>query len=102
MSKKVIGSDKECYLCRLFYDHSNQNHLHRHHLYPGGTSGRRNMSEKYGLAVMLCPMHHNASNEGVHSNRENDLLLKRMGQEYYESHYGSREDFIRDFIKSYL
>jgi hypothetical protein len=47
-------------------------------------------------------MHHNASKEGVHFNKENDLILKRMGQEYYESHYGTREDFIRDFIKSYL
>lgn len=94
--------ENECYLCRLFYGSSNQRGLHTHHIYAGGTSGRRNKSEEYGLTVKLCPMHHNASNEGVHFNKENDLILKRMGQEYYESHYGTREDFIRDFIKSYL
>lgn len=102
MSKSVIGNPNECYLCKLFYGHSNSNHLHRHHLYPGGTSGRRNMSEKYGLAVMLCPMHHNASEQGVHFNQENDLILKQMGQRYYEENIGTREDFIKDFIKSYL
>ena len=60
------------------------------------------MSDKYGLTVKLCPMHHNASNEGVHFNKENDLIIKRMAQEYYEAHIGTREEFIRDFIKSYL
>ena len=94
--------ENECYLCRLFYDHSNQRGLHRHHIYPGGTSGRRKMCDKYDLTVMLCPMHHNASEEGVHFNRENDLILKQMGQRYYEENIGTREEFIRDFIKSYL
>lgn len=94
--------ENECYLCRLFYGHSNTNGLHCHHCFAGGTSGRRAMSEKYGLTVMLCPMHHNASNEGVHFNKENDLIIKRMAQEYYEEHIGTREEFIRDFIKSYL
>jgi hypothetical protein len=47
-------------------------------------------------------MHHNASNEGVHFNKENDLIIKKMAQEYYEKNIGTREDFRRDFIKSYL
>ena len=49
-------------------------------------------------------MHHNASNESVHANPngELDLLLKRKAQEYYEAHIGTREEFIRDFIQSYL
>ena len=94
--------ENECYLCRLFYGRSNTTGLHLHHIFEGGTSGRRKMSDKYGLTVKLCPMHHNASNDGVHFNKENDLILKRMGQKYYEENLGSREDFIRDFIKSYL
>ena len=92
--------ENECYLCRLFYDRSNQNGLHEHHIFEG--TGRRKVSDKYGLTVKLCPMHHNASNEGVHFNKENDLIIKRMAQKYYEENIGSREDFIRDFIKSYL
>lgn len=100
----MLGEKNECYLCRYLYGHSNQRSLAPHHIFEGGTSGRRKTSDKYDLVVMLCPMHHNASNEAVHMkpNGELDTILKRMGQEYYESHYGSREDFRRDFIKSYL
>lgn len=99
----MLGAN-ECYLCRLLYGHSNTSTLHTHHIFEGGTSGRRAMSEKYGLTVRLCPMHHNASNESVHArpNGENDLILKRMAQEYYEANIGTRQDFIRDFLKSYL
>lgn len=92
--------ENECYLCRLFYGSCNQRGLHLHHIFEG--TGRRKMSDKYGLTVKLCPMHHNASNEGVHFNKENDLILKRLGQKYFEEHYGTREDFIDKFIKSYL
>lgn len=98
----MLGKDNECYLCRLFYDSENSRGLHTHHIFEGGTSGRRATSEKYGLTVKLCPMHHNASNEGVHFNRNNDLILKRIGQKYFEENIGSREEFIREFIKSYL
>ena len=31
-----------------------------------------------------------------------DIKLKEMGQKYYESHYGTRQDFICEFGKSYL
>lgn len=90
----VLQSAKECYVCATTYN------LHSHHvLY--GTSNRKK-SEKYGLKVWLCAHHHNMSNEGVHFNKALDLRLKTMAQEYYEEHYGSREDFRREFSKSYL
>ena len=92
--------ENECYLCRLFYGRSNTTGLHLHHIYPG--TARRKLSDKYGLTVKLCPMHHTASSEGVHFNKANDLILKQMAQEYYEANIGSRDDFRRDFIKSYL
>ena len=59
------------------------------------------MSEQYGMKVWLCQEHH-TGNTGVHFNKELDLKLKRMGQEYFENHYGSREVFIRTFGRSYL
>jgi hypothetical protein len=31
-----------------------------------------------------------------------DLKLKTDCQRYYEEHYGMREDFVREFGKSYL
>ena len=42
------------------------------------------------------------SNDGVHFNRELDLKFKRMAQEYYESHYGTRTEFIIEFGRNYL
>lgn len=100
----MLGKKGECIACRYFFGYSNPNGLHKHHVFAGGTSGRRQMSDKYDLTVMLCVWHHELYKEAVH-NRPNtglDLWLKQKAQEYYEEHYGTREDFRRDFIKSYL
>lgn len=94
--------ENECYLCRVLFDIETTRGLETHHCFEGGTSGRRKMSDKYGLTVKLCHYHHTGSAEGVHFNKHNELIVKRMAQKYYEEHIGSREDFIRDFIKSYL
>lgn len=91
----VLTDDLEhCYLCR-------SNQIHIHHVFYG--RAYRKKSEKYGFIVPLHPRWHNMSNDGIHNgNRELDLKFKRMAQEYYESHYGSRTDFILEFGKSYL
>lgn len=98
--KSVLQDKKECYLCRRFYDRENTRSLHLHHVFPG--TSRRKQSEAWGLKIWLCPMHHNASNQGVHFNKENDLLVKQMAQEYFEANLGTREAFRAAFIKSYL
>lgn len=98
----MLGANDECYLCRYLYGLRNTRRLERHHCFEGGTSGRRKMSEKYGLTVMLCYQHHRDSKIGVHFDKKNELIIKRMAQEYYEANIGSRDDFRRDFIKSYL
>lgn len=72
---------------------------HRHHIF--GSSNRKR-SEKYGFIVPLRPDLHNMSNEGVHFNRELDLKFKVMAQEYYEANYGTRDQFRKEFGKSYL
>lgn len=70
-----------------------------HHIFP---SSNRDRSEKYGFVVPLRPdLHPN----GVHAGREAkriDEHLKMMAQTYYECNYGTREDFIKEFGKSYL
>lgn len=73
-----------------------------HHIFPG--NGRRKLCEKYGFIVALRPDYHNMSNYSVHSlpNYGLDLVLKQTAQRYYEEHYGSRRDFIREFGRSYL
>ena len=90
----MLGEKDRCYICGSYI------WLDCHHCIEGGTNGRRQQSDKYGLTVMLCRRCHNE----VHSkpNTGLDLWLKQKAQEYYEEHYGTRDDFRRDFIKSYL
>ena len=92
--ESVIQQEKECWVCK------NTIGLHSHHILYGTAS--RRMSELYGLKVWLCGKHHNMSNEGVHFNKELDLQLKRLAQEYYEANYGCRLDFIDTFGRNYL
>ena len=75
--------------------------VERHHIF-GGSS--RKASEKYGFVVPLRPDLHPNGVMFVRSeeNLQIDQKLKKMAQQYYEAHYGSREDFRKEFGKSYL
>lgn len=88
--KSVIQVEKRCYLCGALEP------LHDHHIF-GGTSNR-SKSEKLGLKVWLCEKHHRK----VHQNGKAMKFLKRKGQKYYEKNIGTREDFIKEFGRSYL
>jgi len=73
--------------------------VERHHIFGAANKAR---SEKYGFIIPLSPeLHPNGANAGQ-SARMVDNSLKRMAQKYYEEHYGTREQFIEEFGKSYL
>ena len=73
--------------------------VERHHIWGGAN---RNNSEKYGFVIPLRPdLHPNGTQAGKNAT-EIDLKLKQMAQEYFEEHYGTREDFRRIFGKSVL
>ncbi len=91
--KSVLQNSKECIIC-------GNPKVHEHHIFFG--TANRDKSEEHGLKVCLCPKHHNMSNEGVHFNRELDLALKIMAQKHYEKYIGTREQFRREFGKSWL
>ena len=96
MLKSILTDDiKHCYV-------TGSNHVHIHHVFPG--TGRRKLCEKYGFIVPLEPRLHNMSNESVHSNPNKglDLQLKQECQRYFEKNYGIRQEFIKEFGKSYL
>ena len=38
----------------------------------------------------------------IHQNREFNLYWKQKAQQYYEEHFGSRDDFRKEFGKSYI
>lgn len=92
MPKSLLSNEKKCYVCGTTRD------LHRHHIYFGSN---RKWSEKYGCWVYLCALHHNMSNNGVHSDRELDLRLKAECQKAFEDIY-SREKFMEVFGKNWL
>ena len=97
----IIQEEKRCFLCGCAFPRGFYDGLEEHHVF-FGTSNRAK-SEKLGLKVWLCgeTCHRNGKN-AVHKNRETDLYVKRKAQEVYELTYGTREDFIREFGKSYL
>lgn len=68
-----------------------------HHIFPGN---KRRKCEKYGFLYALTPQAH----EMVHRypNKMLDLFMKQDAQRWFESHIGSRKDFIEEFGRSYL
>lgn len=98
MSKRlwsVFTDDMEhCYFTGTPY-------CHRHHIFYGPY---RNKSEEYGFVIPLASQLHEFEPESVHGNPNQglDLQLKQMAQQYFEEHYGTREEFIRIFGKNRL
>lgn len=71
--------------------------VERHHIF-SHTSQERKLCEKYGFIAPLRPdLHPN----GVHAGRQAgkiDRDLRRRCYEYYIAHYGTEEDFRREFF----
>lgn len=74
---------------------------HIHHIFCGT---RRKKSEEYGFIIPLAPNLHVCGKGSVHENpnRGIDLRLKIMAQEYYENNIGDRDEFIKEFGKSWI
>lgn len=89
----IIQKEKECLVCHTTIG------LHKHHCIYG--TANRQKSEKYGLTVYLCARHHNGSNYGIHFNKTLDLKIKKLAQTKFEETH-SREEFIKEFGRSYL
>lgn len=83
-------------MCRLMFNVYTPYALEEHHIFKGRN---RQKSEAYGLKVWLCHEHH-AELHGK-DGHDLDLYLQRVGQMKFEE-TGSREDFRREFGKSYI
>ena len=84
MKKSIIQHERQCLICGSW----------NIELYPIFKTS----SEEYGFKVWLCPTHQ----EKRSKDSKLDLELKQLGQKSFEYHYGTREDFIKNFGKSYL
>lgn len=80
--------------------YTGSNIVERHHVF--GASNR-SRSERYGYVVPLRPDYHP---NGVFADKRIakmiDTELKQKCQKHYEANNGTRQDFIREFGKSYL
>lgn len=75
-------------------------YIERHHIFGGSN---RKHSEQYGFVVPLrYDLHPNGARADQRYAKQIDDHLKKMAQDYYENHYGSREKFIRTFGRNYL
>lgn len=75
-------------------------YVERHHIY--GAYNRKK-SEEYGFVVPLrYDLHPNGARADRRYAAQIDEHLKKMGQEYFENNYGTREEFMQIFGRNYL
>ena len=94
MNKSIFEGDSEdrCYICGAY------GHTDEHHVFGGSC---RKISDRYGLVVHLCRSCHSLIHDSANGAKTKQYLHQR-GQIIYEERFGSRQDFIREFIRSYL
>lgn len=92
-AKSILQKEKRCMVCGA------TSGLHLHHVYSG--MANRKISDRHGFVVWLCGKHHNLSNDGVHFNRELDMMIKKAFQREYEKTH-SREEFMALIGRNYL
>ena len=91
--RSILQTKKECKVCGSPY-------VQKHHVYGGA---RRQISEREGCWVWLCPWHHNMSDDAVHFNHNFDEELKVECQlAWMTKNHATREDFIAVFGKGYV
>ena len=88
LSKSIIQAEKECYICRRWYNVKTTSGLEEHHVMTGPL---RPFSERNGLKVWLCHRHHNEPGYSAHFDHKLRLYLKKQAQRSFEDVYGHRQ-----------
>lgn len=89
---------EKCFLCGK---DGRAVHLERHHLIEG--NGRRQLSEKFNLCVMLCPDCHRNGERAAHRNTATALSLHQYAErKWLWENEGTIDEFIQIFGKNYL
>ena len=91
--KSILQTTEQCFFC------GERGQLETHHIFFGNPG--RQISEKHGFKVRLCPAWHRLNENRPHRNRAVDLELKQRCQKEYEKTH-SREEFIRLIGRNYL
>ncbi len=97
MAKRLTSVFTDNMDCCIF---TGSTYIERHHIFGGSN---RNASEKYGFVVPLrYDLHPNGARADQRHAKQIDLYLKQLAQRYFEEHYGSREEFMKIFGRSWL
>lgn len=88
--ESILQRSEVCFIC------GRTGSLDEHHAI-SGTAGRKK-SEKYGLKIKLCRYCH----QELHDKGEMEKQIKQFAQRRWEEEYGDRQDFIREFGKSWI
>lgn len=72
----------------------------RHEVF-GGINRQRSIKD--GLVIFLTPEMHNMSNKGIHFNKEFMDYVHKIGQQTWQEYYNkTKDDFIKEYGKSYI
>ena len=100
MKKSIISSDKEdrCYFCGR--EQTETFRLHVHHIYK---AANRQISDREGFIVHLCPYCHTINTDSVHGKEGHlkDLHLMKACQLAYEENH-SRAEFMALIGRNYI
>ena len=91
MTKSIISNEKRCFIC------GSERFLDRHHCIFG--RAERSKAESDGLWVYLCSRHHMAVHQEAQGYKK---MLQKLAQERWQQTYGTKEDFIKRYGRSYL
>lgn len=91
MESLIPGYEHDiCFLCGARAEET-------HHIFEG--SGRRKICDRHKLVVRLC----NTCHDKLHDTSCPEMkYLHELGQKVYEEKIGTREQFRKDYIRSYL
>ena len=92
--------DGTCYLCRrLEHDYRIHKNIEEHNAFSGNPG--RQISEREGFKVFLCPEHHRIGPAAVHNNVEMMRLIQMDAQEEYEQTH-TRAEWMAIMGRNYL
>ncbi len=102
MAESILHNkkDRTCFLCMMLHgDDGYKDVLHEHHVIHGWAN--RKLSEKYGLKVYLCLIHHETGKEAVHRNAQVSDMLKCYAQRAFEKKFPEK-NFRQIFGRNYI
>lgn len=92
--RSIINNSAACYIC-------GRPASEIHHCIFG--TGKRKLADEDGLTVPLCSScHHAIHNPANNFDQSMQNALKKLAEEAWEQKYGSKDDFIKRYGRSYL